>query len=361
MLVKQIKKLLIASLLLISHSAVAEITFPGSVYQNLDTGLYWFGYNDAEKAQANHNNPYFDSSRKTVIYIHGWQNGSVANLSRETLDRSGSGGPNEDLSWYWLDRGYNVGILYWNQLADEGDVKHAEAKIHTINGPKGMRWKSADGNYYSGPNQTVTQILYDSLVSGLSGFTGSELRITGHSLGNQLALSISAKLATDVAQGYLNGNFSPDRVALLDPFYSNGSESYYNNMWAGEIARDNATVLMANGTVIEAYRSSPVTSTMFVGDQNKQLMNQIAFTELKPWHFNFWQLAEKHGAAVTHYFWSMAFDPLTLDRSNSTVPSAAVSNSRIQYWMDSNNRLIQDSGAWTGSPADDDFKTGSRL
>lgn len=352
----KLRQLLMTVLMLFMISpAHAEITFPSSVFQNLDTGLYWFGYNDAEKAQPGQANVNFDPTKKTVIYIHGWQNGSSQNQSRETLHRGGSGGPNEDLSWYWLDRGWNVGILYWNQLADEGDVKHAEAKIHTTNGPQGMRWRRTNGSYNNnGPTESVTDILYSSLVSGLQGFSGSELRITGHSLGNQLALTVSAKLVN-------NNSFTPDRVTLLDPFYSNGAESYYGGKWAGEIARDNVTILKTAGVAIEAYRSSPVTSTVFVGDQNKALMNQTAFVELKPWNFNFWQLAEKHGAAVTHYFWSMAFDPLTLDRSSTTVPSAAVSKSRIQFWMNSNNRLVQDSGAWTGTPADDDFKTAGRL
>lgn len=351
----KLRDVVLATFMFVFLSPVqAEITFPNSVFSNLDTGLYWFGYNDSEKAVANQANPNFDASKKTVIYIHGWQNGSSQNQSRETLHRYGSGGPNEDLAWYWLDRGWNVGVLYWNQLADEGDVKHAEAKIHTTNGPKGMRWKSSNGNYSSGPNQNVTDILYSSLVNGLQGFNGSELRITGHSLGNQLALSISAKLIN-------NNSFQPDRVALLDPFYSNGAESYYGGKWAGDIARDNLAILKSAGVAVEAYRSSPVTSTLFVGDQNKALMNDVAFVELKPWNFNFWQLAEKHGAAVTHYFWSMDFDPLKVDGSNETVPTSAASNSRIQYWMNANKRLVQDSGAWSGTPADDDFKKRSRL
>ena len=337
------------------QNAFAEITFPNSVYSNLDYGLYWFDYTDAKKAVAGQNNPYFNPNKKTVIYIHGWQQNSVTNKRRETLNRKNGGGPDDDLSGYWLDRGWNVGILYWNQFADEGNVKHAEAKIHTTAGPQGMRWKKSNGSYGNGPGQNVTDLLYTSLVNGLQGFNNSkELRITGHSLGNQLALSISAKLIS-------NNSYRPDRVALLDPFYSNGGESYYGGKWAGQIARENNTILKNAGVAIEAYRSSPVTSTLFVGDQNKALMNQIAFVELKPWNFNFWQLAEKHGAAVTHYFWSMDFDPLTLDRSSSTVPSSAVSNSRIQYWMNSNKRLVQDSGAWSASPGDDDFKTANRL
>lgn len=348
-------------LTLFSLHAKAEITFPNAVYSNLDYGLYWFDYNDARKATPGQTNPYYSSNKKTVIYIHGWQNGSVTNRNRETLNRNRAGGPNQDLAWYWLDRGYNVGILYWNQFADEREVKDAEAKIHATNGPRGMRWKSSNGNYSSGPNQSVTQLLYTSLVNGLPGFTGSELRIAGHSLGNQLALTISDKLNTAVNQGNLSGAYRPDRIALLDPFYSIGAKSYLNNQWTGERSKVLVDKLKAKGIAIEAYRSSPVTSTFLAGDNNASLMNSIAFSELKPWNFNFWQVAEKHGAAVTHYFWSRAFNPLTLDRSNTQVPSAAASNSVIKTWMNKNKGVIQDSGAWSATPADDDFKEKSRL
>ncbi|WP_346993387.1 hypothetical protein [Alteromonas gracilis] len=348
-------------LTLFSFHVKAEITFPNSVYSSLDYGLYWFDYNDAKKAIAGQSNPYYSSNKKTVIYIHGWQNGSVTNRTRETLNRNRVGGPNQDLAWYWLDRGYNVGILYWNQFADESEVKDAEAKIHATNGPRGMRWKSSNGSYSSGPNQSVTQLLYTSLLNGLPNFTGSELRIAGHSLGNQLALTISGKLNTAVNQGSLSGAYRPDRIALLDPFYSIGSKSYLNNQWTGERSKALVDTLKAKGIAIEAYRSSPVTSTFLAGDNNASLMNSIAFSELKPWNFNWWQVAEKHGAAVTHYFWSRAFSPLTLDRSSTQVPSASASNSVIKTWMNKNKGVIQDSGAWSATPADDDFKEKSRL
>ncbi|WP_334015347.1 hypothetical protein [Alteromonas sp. S167] len=344
-----------------SMSAKAEITFPNSVYSSLDYGLYWFDYNDAKKANKGQSNPYYSSNKKTVIYIHGWQNGSVTNRNRETLNRNRSGGPNQDLAWYWLDRGYNVGILYWNQFADEREVKDAEAKIHSANGPRNMRWKSSNGSYSSGPNKSVTDLLYTALVDGMPGFSGSELRVTGHSLGNQLALTISNKLNTAVNQGSLSGAYRPDRIALLDPFYSIGEKSYLNNKWTGERSKDIVDTLKAKGIAIEAYRSSPVTSTFLAGDNNASLMNSIAFSELKPWNFQFWQVAEKHGAAVTHYFWSRAFSPLTLDRSSTQVPSASSSASVIKTWMNKNKGVIQDSGAWSATPADDDFKEKSRL
>lgn len=51
--------------------------FPQSTFQNLDYSLYWFGNNDNyEKAVPGQSNSYYKKSAKTIIYIHGWQNGS---------------------------------------------------------------------------------------------------------------------------------------------------------------------------------------------------------------------------------------------------------------------------------------------
>lgn len=340
--------------------AQAEITFPDSVFSNLDYGLYWFGYVDAQKAVPGQLNNYYDKNKKTVIYIHGWQNNSVTRGARETLDRRASGGPAEDLSQYWLDRGYNVGILYWNQFADEGEVQDAEAKIYTASGPRNMRWKRLDGSYQSGPNTSVGQLLFEAIRDNMADFNHSHLRIAGHSLGNQVALDVSKRLHDAVNAGQLSANLRPDRVALLDPFYSNGAKSYLGGQWPGEIARESANALISAGVAIETYRSSPVTSTAFIGDSNTALLNKTAFSELKPWNFNFWQLTEKHLAAVTWYFWSRAFSTLDVQSTSLDAPSASSTDSQIRTLMNQSWGVIQDQGAYTGSPADDNFKKRNR-
>jgi hypothetical protein len=51
--------------------------FPQSTFQNLDYGLYWFGNDDNyQKAQAGYSNAYYDKNAPSIIFIHGWQNGS---------------------------------------------------------------------------------------------------------------------------------------------------------------------------------------------------------------------------------------------------------------------------------------------
>ena len=46
----------------------------GPVRDYFDTGIYWYGPDNASaKAQPGVPNPYFDPSRPTILLIHGWQ------------------------------------------------------------------------------------------------------------------------------------------------------------------------------------------------------------------------------------------------------------------------------------------------
>ena len=354
------KKIVIILTTFISFNSFAEITFPATTFQQLDYGLYWFDYAQAEKAEPGILNNYYSPEKPTVIYIHGWQNGSVEDQRRETFNRSIKDGPNEDLSQYWLDHGYNVGILYWNQFADESEVKDAEAKIYSTQGPRNMRWKSLDGNYQSGPNKNVSQLLFESIRDNMQDFANEHFRIAGHSLGNQIAIEVSKKLNDAVNNG-LNANLLPDRVALLDPFYSQGEKGYLNDQWTGEVARASVDTLKNANVIVEAYRSSATGSSGIAGDTNKALMNKTAFTELRPWNFYFWQIAQKHDAAVSWYFASIDFAPPQLRRNRGDAPSAATSDNKTRELMNSNYGARQRSGAYSATPSDDNFDRRNRL
>ena len=115
------------------------------------------------------------------------------------------------------------------------------------------------------------------------------------------------------------------------------------------------------GVIFEAYRSSSVSNTIFVGDANNGLLNKTAFLELKPWYFQSWQQAEKHGAAVWHYLWSFDFNTPTIKSSSDIGLSAKTSDSRVKSLMNGSKTLIHDLGAYTKSPGDDRLKYGNRL
>ena len=332
--------------------------FSSSVFNNLDYGLYWFGDNyQNQKAENGKYNRYFNPSAPTVIYVHGWQKGTTQRMFREAFNFSANGAPDMNFSQAWLNDGWNVGVFYWNQMSDENEVQDAEAKIWTTDGPRQMRWRLPNGSYrYDGPNACAAVLFYQAYRDAMKNYTGDEIRIVGHSLGNQMAVCMTQLVKQAKDSGQISPHLLPDRVALLDPYYSKGGKDFLDGQWTGEVARGYVSGLIADGVLFEVYRSSGASSTGFIGDTNSGLMNMTAFTELKPWYFGWFDLANKHIAAVWHYFWSYSFSPPSIKGSYDDGASAITSDGRIAELMQSSKKLVHDQGAWTETPGDDRMK-----
>jgi len=334
-------------------------------YNQLDHGVYFFGNNrQAQKFVPGQANVYFDRSKKTMIYFHGWQKDSTRNSRRETFDRSQGNAP-FDLTTAWRNSGWNVGICYWNQFADEQEVKDAEAKVWSAAGPRAMRWAKRDGSFGTGPNISAGTLCANAIAAALNNFTGSQLRLVGHSLGSQMAINVAQQLSDRVDAFQLPIAARPARVSLLDPAFLRDARPYLNNRWTGEVARGIVANLKANkGVIFESFRSSGSTSNGFIGDANHELLRMTAFTELASSYYQFWQFGEKHEMAVWWYLWSMAFAPGPLINHATPVhpassvaraPSAATEDYRVRAQMNSSLKTLHAAGTNSKTPQDDTF------
>ena len=160
--------------------------------------MYWADENHVFYS-AQHELPehVYDPTAPTVIYIHGWQRGATMERKRETLfNATWKNYAHEvDVIRTWRSQGYNVGVLYWNQFADEAEVKDAEAKIWSNQGRKGMRWRDADGEYHTHDvSENVVELLLAFYTHALRDYQGPKLRFVGHSLGSQVAISLAYQL-----------------------------------------------------------------------------------------------------------------------------------------------------------------------
>ncbi|WP_374326081.1 hypothetical protein [Aquipseudomonas alcaligenes] len=97
---------------------------------------------------------------------------------------------------------------------------------------------NASGAYSSGPGQSASDLLFNSCKDNMAGYSGSNIRILGHSLGNQMAIVLTKKISDAVTAGTLSSKLLPKRVALLDPFYSNNAKSWLGNQWTGAVCRN---------------------------------------------------------------------------------------------------------------------------
>jgi hypothetical protein len=344
----------------------------GINYNQLDHGVWWFSNStEALKQQPGQTNANFNRSKDTFIYIHGWQKGSTRNQARETFQRDKMGVPGVDITQAWRNKNWNVGICYWNQFADEDEVKDAEAKIWSANGPRQMRWRNAAGNYTAGPAKSAAQLCYESIREALRGYQGGNVRLAGHSLGSQMVIAVTALMRDGADRGEIPANAVPKRVALLDHAFLKDARPYLNNRWTGEVARDIVTNLKSRGIMFEAYRSSGSTSNGFIGDANNGLNKMVAFTELSSPYFGSFDFSNKHEHAVWHYIWSMSFaaprpfaepgsTPLHPANVFAQAASAATDDYRINAQMNSALKWITHTGQDTRSPGDDVFKLANK-
>lgn len=337
----------------------------------LDTGIYWYGKgNVSQKAVAGVANPYFSANKPTVIYVHGWQKDSTPSLRRETFNykqNDATYGVDVNMADAWINAGWNIGIFYWSQLADEGEVTDAEAKIWSANGPKGMRWRKVDGTYVAGPAKSAGELFLDAYSSAMSNYYGTNIRIAGHSLGNQMATRLTKLVSDKVTAGQLPSTLLPKRVALLDPFWSKYGKDYLGGKWTGEVSRAYVTELKQKGIAFEHYKSSGITD-VGVGDANLEMEKLTAFSNMAPWYISSTDLGAKHVAAYNEYFYSFytpAPEEVTIswgtrNLTGKVAASAATSDARIKEMMDPTKYWVQVEGRYTQDPSDDMYEVKSR-
>ena len=365
---KHLLVLLLLPLLLMPGSAV---TGPSPDYDPnvLSYGIYWFGLDNArQKFVPGEANPYFDPTKPTVIFVHGWQPGISAthppDFSYTYLD--GLFPRTVNTANAWVQAGWNIGIFYWNQFSDEAQVVDAEAKIWTTEGPKGMRWRKGDGSYEDAPPGTPSagELFYQTYVAAMTEqeCTGGPIRIAGHSLGSQMAVRLTKLVADGIAAGEVPAHLLPDRVAFLDPYWSLGAKPYLDDKKTAELVRERVAELLPLGVLFEWYRSSVLTIPP-IGDANDELQPMMLYAEMTPSFAG--DDMSKHCAARHLYFWSYAFSgPPECSGDGCLVGPAKMlskmSDARLAALMRSDYTWTQSTGALTASPDDDTYQSEAR-
>lgn len=335
----------------------AEVDWNFMNWNKLDYGIYWYGHGNVPyKFVEGQQNPAFDPSKPTVIYIHGWQPFYTMAKHRESFfcyDR--------DSADSWIDAGWNVGVFYWNQFSDELSVEDAEAKIWTSNGTRGMRWRKSDGSYSTegAPDMDAASLLYTEYIKAMKGYQGDNIRIVGHSLGSQMAIRLTKMISDNVDMGNITQELLPKRVALLDPYFSNLPKAYLGKKWTGEVAREYVRNLIDTKNIpFELYKSSYLTCGI-AGDKNRELEKMCAYSDMRPLFDEFIQQIEKHYAAKYTYFTSYAFDPpkeyISGAESGNYSASSKTSDLRTAQMVGPTYMWTQSEGMYTDDPSDDAY------
>jgi PKD repeat protein len=389
------------------------------VFETIDNdyGLYWFkdGFT-AMKYVPGRSVPldFYNPSKPTHIYGHGWaktsvhnQDGQLRDYRREPMTMTpGSMYPSQeavDMIEIWKDpsknyegKAWNYGIVYWNQFADDdyanlSKPQMAEAKIWSTDGKNDMSYaiRKWNGSSWSqdhvethAPMKPVTVILADAVISATGDSNVGGMRLSGNSLGNQIVTGISYILKKEYAEGRVSQNLFPTRIALLDPYWRGGAlqdnwttnhPAYVDLGSANDSAGDMTFKIVTNliefadndpnvSFVGEYYDTSRTTDGSFFGqsfgDRNTQQRDIMAITYQKAsWidgsesDRNYY--GHRHVYGRYWYQWTYAFAPPATGFSASS-PDSVIRNN-MNYYKSTKIRYSISAGGDTPSPVDDNY------
>ena len=282
----------------------------------LDYGIVWYGQEgNFQKVIGNQPNRYFDPDKPTIIFIHGWMPDQVGDpptfvVDFESLDDDTS--YTLDAARAWVDGGWNIGIFYWHLFSDEDLVWVAEDKIWTPDEEAGMRFRDSSGKYHTegAPSVSVSELLLTAYLDAMKGFSGTEIRIAGHSLGNQLAVNLTVDLIQGAEAGSIPKNRIPSRIALLDPFWSPFPKTYLDGLETGEfIQQEIEQIVLPQGVLVEWYHSSWLTESTMIRQDIPKLKARVVYAEIDPAYCGLLNQVCKHDGAWHLYFLSFASPP----------------------------------------------------
>ena len=329
--------------------------------KELNYGLVWYGHGgNSQKAVVGQPNRYFDPDKPTIIFIHGWMPDQAGDPPRFMVDFETLEGDHSytlDVARAWVDRGWNIGIFYWHPFSDEELVWVAEDKIWTPDEEAGMRFRDVDGNYHTegAPTVSVSEVLLEAYVDAMKDFSGAEIWIAGHSLGNQLAVNLTADLIKDAETGNIPNNLIPSRIALLDPFWSPFPKTYLDGLETGEVIQQKIEqIILPNDVIVEWYHSSWLTGSTMIRDDIPSLKAQVVYAELDPAYCGLLDQICKHDGAWHLYFLSYGSpappecipDEVSesCEPTGESGPMASTTNPRINEMMSLPYYWVQDVG-----------------
>lgn len=173
-----------------------------------DYGVYWYADGEYVRSGENMDAKYFDPSKPTLIFAHGWEpddenssNGLVEDFvtHKDTISKTGIQSTN--YAEEFKEQGYNVACFGWFGYAS-GLNKLFE-----------YIWLKFDNGY------ALSVRFAQELCCVLGDDYDQSVKILGHSYGSQVAIATTYQLTKFLEDGVIkNKNIIPTRLSLADPY-----------------------------------------------------------------------------------------------------------------------------------------------
>ena len=190
-----------------------------------DYGLYWYDVNGGRMlSQEDMPLSYYDPSKPTVIYSHGWKVDLAPEelvTQQSTIDATEGLSGDRDYAEELKKAGYNVGYFDWHLYA--ADLSSLQNEIWTVyeegvsDAPdEGSNYEAAvaalDGKSFAGEfAREVAVVMKDA--------KNDDLYFIGHSFGGQMVTAAAYTLSKMYDAGLdINPACVPKRISLADPY-----------------------------------------------------------------------------------------------------------------------------------------------
>jgi len=330
-------------------------------------GLYFFGINvdDYKRSnEAKNDINYFDPSKPTMLFFHGWKPGASPEneglasdicLSSEVFETA-SGVTTRNTVQLFKDAGYNIGNMDWSNYA--GDLFSMYGQI----------WASFDGGH-----SIACMFAKEYLVF----FKDYEQKVlfSAHSFGAHSSVATAYLLYKYKEFGMADDVALPTRLSIADPYIGDttmaatdkaafmtidNAKEPINGRYPAVMFADALEYLNGYGTAIDIYGGMPFAyDAIFINGTRtygKDVIAEMRAETLEKLHKNAtWNimrgLQTKYGLVGTdvHVYtleWMLLtfFNDVNVDPNGNEVPTMALSDEKIKslyghYYMEINDNF----------------------
>lgn len=349
-----------------------DVYFDVEKYPELaDQGLFWCYFDEVNQkivqvaADTKEGAALVDPSKPTLITIHGMMADGGYNQEDYSLNAVlGFGGEENfaenganyvNMNEMWIRKGWNVANFQYNRFGAESiSPTYIEEKVWSVDGDIGMRYRKADNSLVKNCSEYCLAehfcAEYLRAMALLPDTMGSkEIRFMAHSMGGTVLAAGGFLLTEMVDCGRLSEKLLPDRLSMLDTYYSvyiandktvvDFSPKGITINWSGKNLVDNQSgltiisaleVLVSKGAAIEYYTYKESFLQASMNPTVKERLKAICvLTYMAPDYDSYSYYGgiynpttDAHNAVRTWYMTSLYYNPV-VDSEGNIAASAS--------------------------------------